>query len=128
MNNAAIASQLDELLDVDREYLDRANAGALPRIAPRRFKTEGRAWLPVFHTRHGDRHYTALFSNTALAHRLDRTHDWVVIYSDGPHEDHQATVVTAHAGPLSGERVVRGRERECEAHYASRREAVRRPA
>ena len=62
------------------------------------------------------------------AHRLDRTHDWVVIYSDGPHEDHQATVVTAHAGPLSGERVVRGREQECEAYYASRREAVRRPA
>ena len=87
-----------------------------------------RAWLPVLHPRHGDRHYTALFSNTALAHRLDRTHDWVVIYRDGPHEDHQATVVTAHVGPLSGERVVRGRERECETYYARRREAVRRPA
>jgi hypothetical protein len=34
MNNAAIASQLDELLDVDREYLDRANAGAPPGSHP----------------------------------------------------------------------------------------------
>jgi len=122
------APSVVELLEVDREYRDRSLAGILPRIAPRRFNPEGRAWLPVLHTRHGDRHYTALFSNTALAHRLDRTHDWVVIYSDGPHEDHQATVVTARVGPLSGERVVRGRERECEAYYASRREAVRRPA
>jgi len=127
VGSAGSAPSVAELLDVDREYRDRSVAETLPRIAPRRFNPDGRAWLPVLHTSHGDRHYTALFSNTALAHRLDRTHDWVVIYSDGPNEDHQATVVTAHVGPLSGERVVRGRERECEVHYASRR-AVRRPA
>jgi hypothetical protein len=122
------APSVAELLDVDREYRDRAGAGTLPRIAPRRLNPEGRAWLAVLHTRRGDRQYTALFSNTALAHRLGRTHDWVVIYADGPHEEQQATVVTAHGGPLSGERVVRGRELECEAHYASRREMARRPA
>lgn len=62
-----------ELLAVDREYRDRAEAGTLPLIAPRRFNPEGRAWLPVLHTRRGNRNYTALFSNTALAHRLGRT-------------------------------------------------------
>jgi hypothetical protein len=29
------------------------------------------------------------------------------------------TVVTARQGPLRGERVVRGRERECQEHYAA---------
>jgi putative hydrolase len=102
-----------ELLSVDKEYRESAEAGRLPRIAPRRFNPEGRQWLPILHTVRGPRHYTALFSNTAQAHRLGRTHDWVVIYGDGEREEHQATVVTARIGPLSGHRVVRGREPEC---------------
>ncbi len=102
-----------ELLSVDEEYRESAEAGRLPRIAPRRFNPEGRQWLPILHTVRGPRHYTALFSNTAQAHRLRRTHDWVVIYGDGEREEHQATVVTARIGPLSGRRVVRGREPEC---------------
>jgi DNA polymerase (family X) len=106
-----------ELLDVDREYRTSAKAGQLPRIAPRRFNPEHMAWLPVLHTRRGSRHYTALFSNTAQAHRLGRTGDWVVIYGDGDREEHQATVVTARTGPLRGHRVVRGRETECAEHY-----------
>lgn len=122
------APTVGELLDVDREYREGAEAGTLPRIAPRRFNPKGVAWLPVLHTRRGGRQYTALFSNTALAHRLDRTRDWVVIYSDGPREERQATVVTAHGGPLDGQRVVRGREPECEAYFAGRRHPVRRPA
>jgi len=104
---------VEELLDVDREYRDAAEAGRLPLIAPRRFNPEHRAWLPVLHTSRGSRHYTALFSNTALANRLRRTHDWVVLYCDGKRQDHQATVVTARTGPLAGRRVVRGREPEC---------------
>ncbi|HWA56477.1 MAG TPA: helix-hairpin-helix domain-containing protein [Gemmatimonadales bacterium] len=104
-----------ELLSVDQEYRDSFAGGRLPLIAPRRFNPEHRAWLPVLHTRRGDRHYTALFSNTAQAHRLDRTRDWVVIYGDGDREEHQATVVTARSGVLAGRRVVRGRERECAA-------------
>lgn len=62
-----------------------------------------------------ERHYTALFSNTAQAHRLGRTHDWVVIYWDGDDgRDGQCTVVTDRGrGPLQGLRVVRGREPEC---------------
>jgi putative hydrolase len=110
---------VEELLDVDREYRERAAAGGLPTIAPRRFNPRGRAWLPILHATRGDRHYTALFSNTAQAHRLGRTHDWVVIYWDGDDgRDGQCTVVTDRGrGPLQGLRVVRGREPECLERY-----------
>ena len=54
---------------MDREYREQADAGKLPRIAPRRFNPSRAAWLPVLHTRRGQRAYTALFSNTARAHR-----------------------------------------------------------
>lgn len=106
-----------ELLDVDREYRSRAASGDLPKIAPHRFNPGGEAWLPILHTQRGDRHYTALYSNTARAHEFDRTHDWVVVYSEHGAEERQATIVTARIGPLSGKRVVRGREPECEIHY-----------
>ena len=105
--------EVAELLDVDREYRKLAKAGTLPTIAPRRFNPARQAWLPVLHTERGDRHYTALFSNTARAHRLGRTHDWVVLYYDGRGREQQCTVVTPHSGPLRGQRVVRGREAEC---------------
>ena len=102
-----------ELLDVDREYRDKAARDKLLRIAPKRFNPEHKAWLPVLHTHRGERHYTALFSNTGRAHELGTTHDWVVIYRDDKGGDGRWTVVTAHGGPLRGRRVVRGREREC---------------
>lgn len=102
------------LLDVDREYREKAAAGRLPLIAPRRFNPERKAWLPVLHTQRGPWHFTALFSNTARAHELGRTHDWVVIYFyDGDHREAQSTVVTRPWGPHAGRRVVRGREHEC---------------
>jgi hypothetical protein len=102
------------LLEVDREYREKAAAGKLPLIAPRRFNPRRKAWLPVLHARRGERHFTALFSNTARAHQLGRTRDWVVIYFyDGDHREGQCTVVTQAArGPLAGQRVVRGRESE----------------
>jgi len=59
-------------------YENRKASGQLVKIAPRRFNPSHVAWLPVLHTTRGRRHYTALFSNTALAHRLARTDDWVV--------------------------------------------------
>jgi hypothetical protein len=111
---------VSELLDVDREYRERAEAGDLPRIAPRRFNPERERWLPVLHTEREGRGYTALWSNTARAHQLGRTHDWVVIYRDDDGGGGQWTVVTARRGPLAGKRVVRGREDECgRAHEAS---------
>ena len=114
---APATPSVDELLDVDREYRERADRGDLPLIAPRRFNPTGEKWLPVLHTTRGDRHYTALFSNTARAHELGRTHDWLVLYYDGGDGEHQCTIVTAPKGPLRGRRVVRGREPECIAHY-----------
>jgi putative hydrolase len=108
-----------ELLDVDREYRDSAAARRLPTIAPRRFNPERRRWLPILHTTRNGRHYTEMFSNTARAHDLGRTNDWVVIYRDRGDSDGQWTVVTARGGALDGRRVVRGRERECERHFGS---------
>ena len=105
---------VEHLLDVDREYRAGAEADTLPRIAPRRFNPEGKTWLPVLHTRRDDWAFTALFSNTARAHELDRVRDWVVVYAeDKAHHERQYTVVTAGQGTLAGRRVVRGREREC---------------
>jgi DNA polymerase (family 10) len=107
-----------ELLDVDREYRREAAAGNLPTIAPKRFNPEGAAWLPVLHARRGDWHFTALYSNTATAHKLNRTRDWVVIYFyDHDHVEGQCTVVTQTRGPMGGKRVVRGREGECREFY-----------
>jgi hypothetical protein len=105
---------VEMLLEVDREYRAKAAAGRLTLIAPKRFNPEGKASLPVLHTRHGDWHFTALYSNTARAHELGRTRDWVVIYFyDGDHREQQCTVVTENRGALAGKRVVRGREAEC---------------
>jgi hypothetical protein len=102
-----------ELLDVDREYREKAAAGRLHRIAPRRFNPTGASWLPVLHTSRGTRRYTALFSNTARAHRAGKTRDWVVLYSDNGVGEGRHTVITASFGPLRGRRVVAGREAEC---------------
>lgn len=108
---------VSELLDVDREYREKAAAGQLQRIAPRRFNPTGEAWLPVLHTHRGPRRYTALFSNSARAHRAGRTRDWVVLYSDDGAGENRHTVITATFGPLRGRRVVAGRETECQALY-----------
>ena len=106
------APSIEEILDVDREYREKAARGRLVRIAPRRFNPERVAWLPILHTERGPRHYTALFSNTERAHRLGRTNNWVVIYWDEGCGERQSTVITAERGPLKGRRIVRGREFE----------------
>ena len=107
------------LVEVDREYRLQAEQGKLPLIAPRRFNPEGRAWLPVLHTNRDGWHFTVMYSNTARAHELKRTHDWVVVYYyDDHHQEGQNTLVTESRGPLTGLRVVRGRELECREYYA----------
>jgi hypothetical protein len=114
----AAGPSVQTLLDVDREYRERAAAGTLPTIAPRRFNPSGEAWLPVLHTTRDGWHFTALYSNTAQAHQLDRTRDWVVLYCyDDQHAEGQHTVVSETHGPLVGRRVVRGREAECRGYY-----------
>lgn len=116
------------LLDVDSEYREKAAAGRLRKIAPRRFNPTGEAWLPILHTQRDDWNFTALFSNTARAHDLGMTGDWVVLYF---HTDHgaeaQRTVVTETYGPMAGRRVVRGREGDCERHYRVGERALAEP-
>ena len=110
-----------EILDVDREYRDKAAAGALPTIAPHRFNPNREAWLPILHSNRGERHYTAMFSNTARAHQMEKTKDWVILYYDGSDGERQCTVITSQRGPLIGERIVRGRESECLEYYRQAR-------
>ncbi len=126
---AARKPAVKTLLDIDREYRDKAAADKLPRIAPRRFNPQGLAWLPILHADRQGWHFTALFSNTARAHELKRTGDWVVLYFyDGDHREGQCTVVTETAGPLAGQRVVRGREAECRRLLLRKQDRKRRSA
>jgi len=114
---AAAEPSVAVLLAIDAEYREKAEADALPRIAPKRFNPKGEAWLPILHATRGEWHFTALFSNTARAHELGRTRDWVVIYFyDSDHVERQRTVVTETRGAFAGRRVVRGREEECAQH------------
>ncbi len=108
---------IEMILEVDREYRDRATAGDLKLIAPKRFNPKGEAWLPILHTERGPWHFTVLFSNTARAHELGKTADWVIVFYSSDHQaEDQCTVVTETSGPLKGQRVVRGREQEYLGH------------
>jgi DNA polymerase (family X) len=108
-----------ELLAVDEQYRTQAALTNLPTIAPRRFNPTNEPWLPLYQTRRGGWRFRALFSNTALAHRLGQTRDWVVIYFHDGFTGGQRTVVTENRGELRGRRVVRGREPECRDHYGT---------
>jgi DNA polymerase (family X) len=106
------------ILDVDAEYRKKAAEGSLKRIAPRQHNPAGDAWLSILSTSRGDWTFTVMFSNTALAHQLGKTDDWVVVYSKKQgEEERQCTVVTEHRGEMKGKRVVRGREAESQQHY-----------
>ena len=120
------APPVEVLLAADRQYRRKAERGDLRTIAPRRFNPQGEAWLPLMKTRRGDWAVTALFSNTARAHELDKTDDWVVLYTRPAgtprSRETQHTVVTETRGDLKGRRVVRGREGECRTFYRRRGE------
>lgn len=106
------------LLKIDEQYRKKAQAGELPTIAPKRFNPSGEAWLPILHATKQGWHFTALYSNTARAHQLERVKDWVVIsFYDDRHHEGQHTVVTETRGVATGQRVVRGREMECNDYY-----------
>lgn len=118
LRQSADGPDVATLLDVDRRYRAAAEAGRLPTIAPKRFNPSGESWLPILHYEQDDWHFTALYSNTARAHRLGKVEDWVVIYFyDADHDEGLHTVVTETRGPLAGKRVVRGREIECREYY-----------
>jgi hypothetical protein len=111
---------IETLLAVDAEYRRRATSGELRTIAPKRFNPGRRAWLPVMHGERDGWSFTALFSNTARAHELGTTRDWVILYYERDGDEDQCTVVTERHGPLAGRRVVRGRESECAEHHGTR--------
>jgi hypothetical protein len=108
---------ISEILSIDEEYRRLASLGKLPKIAPRKFNPGSVAWLPILHTQREGRQYSALFSNTARAHELNTTRDWVVIYRDDANSHGCWTVITSQFGKLHGCRLVRGREDECQEHY-----------
>ena len=108
-----------EILAVDQIY--RSTAHLLPTLKPRRFNPTGDARLPILHTERQGWQFTALFSNTAAAHRFGKTRDWVIIYYDRADlPEGQVTVVTERGGPLDAKRVIRGQEAACKAHYTAR--------
>jgi hypothetical protein len=100
------------LLKIDADYRRGAADGSLRKITPRRFNPDRVAWLPILQTREAGWKFRALYSNTAQAHALGKTQDWVVIYFERAGETHQCTVVTETHGPREAQRVVRGRESE----------------
>lgn len=105
------------LLAIDEEYRHRIEDESLPHSMPCRFNPAHEPWLPLFVADRDGWRFRALFSNTALAHRLGKTHDWVVVSFHDGFNSSQRTVVTETRGDLRGLRVVRGRERECRAYY-----------
>ncbi len=105
------------ILKVDREYRYKANTGELKTITPRRFNPENKSWLPILHTERKGWYFTAMFSNTARAHELGKTDDWVIVYYERDGNEDQCTVVTEQHGALKGLRVVRGHESECLRYY-----------
>lgn len=119
---------VEAILHVDALYRAGAEAGQLPRLAPRRFNAERRAWLPILHTRRGDWRFTALYANSAHSHGKGRADDWVAIhFYDREHREGQRAVFTETRGDLAGRRIVQGREAECRGHYAAAGRAAARP-
>lgn len=110
------------LLALDAEYRRLAEAGELPTVAPRRFNPKNEAWLPILEGNAQGWQFSILYSNTARAHELGKTRDWVVIFYRRDGREDQVTVVTEYEGPLAGKRVVRGREEECQEYYESQDE------
>lgn len=108
----AVAPSIELLLEVDAQYRYLAKAGQLRMVTPRRFNPEGKPWLPVMKLRKEGWSFNVLYSNTARAHELGKTHDWVVVYYEKVGEEvnwqGQCTIVTETRGARRGDRVVRG--------------------
>ncbi|MBE9061224.1 helix-hairpin-helix domain-containing protein [cf. Phormidesmis sp. LEGE 11477] len=103
---------IELLLEVDAQYRYLAKAGQLRMIAPRRFNPDGEPWLPIMRLQKEGWSFNVLYSNTARAHELDKTHDWVVVYYEKvgkkASQRGQCTIVTETQGMREGDRVVRG--------------------
>lgn len=103
---------IELLLEIDADYCERAGGNTLRKIAPRRFNPLADSWLPIMHLDREGWYFTVLYSNSALAHKLGKTHDWVIIFYERDGHEDQCTVVTEHVGPRAGQRVVRSWQTE----------------
>lgn len=109
---------VSDLLAVDDEYRRLAEARGL-RLSSWKGRPADAIEVPVLQTQRGEWTFRATFSNTPLAHRLGLTRDWVVIRFGNGETTGERTIVTETRNHLHGQRVVRGRERDCQACWAS---------
>jgi Helix-hairpin-helix domain len=100
-----------ELLAVDEEFRT-----LLETQSARREQVLG---APVLRTKRGAWSFRATLSQSPLAHRLKQARDWVVIHFENGQDSGERIIVTETRQHLDGQRVVRGRERECQACWAS---------
>lgn len=56
------------LLEIDKEYRHKSEAGELRLISPKRYNPENLAWLPIMRLKRERWSFTVLFSNTKRAH------------------------------------------------------------
>jgi DNA polymerase (family X) len=112
-----IEAPVSLILEIDDEYRNKADSGKLKKISPRLLNPEKKAWLPILVKEREGYKFTVMFSNTATAHKLEKTGDWVVVYYERGKGENQCTVVSESRGELKGKRVIRGREEECRKFY-----------
>src|SRR5262245_27009458 len=105
--SASCEPSIHELLSVDEEYR------ALVEVRRESVGT------PVLTTRRGDWTFRVTLSPSPLAYRLGQQRDWVAISFRNGDVTGERIVVTEERQPYAGRRVVRGRERECQACWAS---------
>jgi hypothetical protein len=101
------------LLEVDVAFREEAEQQEESRLHPRPFDPEQGLWPPTYRTFREGWRFRVQFSRSALAWRLRQTRDQVVVSFDNGTTSGQRTIVTETRGDLEGQRVVRGREREC---------------
>lgn len=126
MNEDRVPLSVATILQLDEEYRKLAAEDKLPKIVPKERNPDGEQWLPVMYRRLNNERVVLLYSNTATAHRLGKTHDWVVLYDKmlGHGKETQCTIVTEwHEGPLKDKRVIRGRDDECLRYYEEKKAA-----
>jgi hypothetical protein len=115
----AAEPEVGELLSVDEEFRRQAGGGHVFHVAGS--GEEGAGLLPLLSVRRNGWKLLAMYCSSALAHRLGRNRDWVVVYFQRDQHRGQRTVVTERRGDLRGRRVVRGRESECRLSVAENR-------
>jgi DNA polymerase (family 10) len=110
LTEVAVAHEpaISNLLAVDADYRELA--------ASQENRSEG---SPILTIHRDGWTLQATFSASPLAFRLGQSHDWVVIHFSNGLETGERIIVTETRPPLCGQRVVRGREHECHACWAS---------